>query len=292
MSDIQHHDADLGDVRLHYITAGKGPPVVLLHGIPQTSHEWRLVIPHLAPRYSIIAPDLRGLGDSSRPATGYDKKTVADDVWRLLKRLKVEKFFLVGHDWGGPTAFSLAAHHPEAVKRLAILDVAIPGDGADFSQGGRRWHHALFRTLDLPEQLFCDGREHLIVNWLFENYGYLPNCIPDEDKAEYLRTYRKPGAMRAMFGFYRALPQDAEDNRAILQAKGKLKMPVLALGGNRSFGRGMETKESLERVASDVRGGLVPDSGHWVTEEQPEFVARELLKFFDEEKPTSRRKQK
>lgn len=282
MTTITHHDADLGDVILHYVTAGKGFPVVLLHGIPQTAYEWRYVIPHLAKKYFVIAPDLRGLGDSSRPAGGYDKKTVAHDVWLLLKSLKIDKFFLVGHDWGGPTAFSLAAHHPEAVRRLAILDVAIPGDGADFSQNGRRWHHALFRTLDLPEALFL-GREHLIINWLFENYGHLPNCISEEDRKEYLRTYVKPGAMRALFGFYRALPQDAEDNRAILDAKGKLRMPVLALGGNKSFGRGMDTLESLRRVAVDVRGGLVPDSGHWVTEEQPEFIAQELLKFFNED---------
>jgi pimeloyl-ACP methyl ester carboxylesterase len=299
MTNITHHDADLGDLMLHYVTAGKGDPVVLLHGIPQTSHEWRYVIPHLAERYSVIAPDLRGLGDSSRPAGGYDKKTMAEDVWRLLKHLKVDRFFLVGHDWGGPTAFALAAHHPDAVRRLAILDVAIPGDGADFSQNGRRWHHALFRTLDLPEALFMNGREHLIINWLFENYGYKADCISDEDKREYLRTYVKPGAMRALFSVYRALPQDAEDNRDILAAKGKLKMPVLALGGNKSFGRGMETYESCKRVAVDVRGGLVPDSGHWVTEEQPEFVARELLKFFDEDKAgrkapakTARRKSK
>ena len=281
MTALAHHHADLGDVRIHYVTAGQGDPVVLLHGIPQTWYEWRHVIAHLAPRYSIIAPDLRGLGDSSRPAAGYDKKTVAHDIWRLLREhLKVERFFLVGHDWGGPTAFALAAHHPEAVRRLAILDVAIPGDGADFSQGGRRWHHALFRTLDLPEQVFGPGREHLIINWLVENYGYLPDCIPEDDRREYLRTYTKPGAMRAMFGFYRALPQDAEDNRAILAAKGKLRMPVLALGGNKSFGRGMETLESLRRVAADVRGGLVPDSGHWVCEEQPEFIAKQLLAFF------------
>lgn len=284
MSDVRHHHADLGDVRLHYVTAGQGDPVVLLHGIPQTWYEWRAVIARLAPRYSVIAPDLRGLGDSSRPPTGYDKKTVADDVWRLLKEhLHIDRFFLVGHDWGGPTAFALAAHHPDAVRRLAILDVAIPGDGADFSQNGRRWHHALFRTPDLPEQLFCSGREHLIVNWLFENYGHLPDCIPEVDRQEYLRTYTKPGAMRALFGFYRALPQDAEDNRAILAAKGRLKMPVLALGGNKSFGRGMETLESLQRVAEDVRGGLVPDSGHWVAEEQPDFIAEQLLAFFAED---------
>ena len=258
---------------------------MLLHGIPQTSHEWRHVIPHLAGSFRVIAPDLRGLGDTWRPATGYDKRTVAADVWRLVHdHLKIDRFFLVGHDWGGPTAFALTCAHQDAVRRLAILDVAIPGDGADFSQNGRRWHHALFRTLDLPEKLF-DGREHLVINWLFENYGYLPNCIPEADRQEYLRTYIKPGAMRALYGYYRALPQDGEDNRAWLAANGKLKTPVLALGGNKSFGRGMETMESLQRVAENVVGGIVPDCGHWVAEEQPEFIARELLKFFGEKDP-------
>ena len=283
MTTLTHHHADLGDVLLHYVTAGDGFPIVLVHGIPQTSHEWRYVIPYLAKKYQVIAPDLRGLGDSSHPTEGYDKKTMSNDIWRLMQSLNLPNFYLVGHDWGGPTAFSLAAQHPEAVRRLAILDVVIPGDGADFSQNGRRWHHALFRTPDLPEQLFMGGREHLIINWLFDNYGYLPNCISEDDRKEYLRTYVKPGAMRAMFSIYRALPQDAEDNKAILAANGKLKMPVLALGGNRSFGRGLETMESLQRVAEDVRGGLVNDSGHWVTEEQPEFIATELLKFFGED---------
>ena len=283
MNDIVSQYADIGEGLVHYLTAGEGEPLVLLHGIPQTSHEWRNIMPLLSDRFRVIAPDLRGLGDTFRPATGYDKKTVAADVWRLVHdHLKLDHFHLVGHDWGGPTAFALACAHPQAVRRLAILDVAITGDGFDFSQNGRRWHHALFRTLDLPEALF-QGREHLILDWLFENYGYSPNSIAPADRDEYLRTYRKPGAMRAMFGYYRALPQDAEDNRAFLEANGKLRMPVLALGGNKSFGRGIETLESLQRVAVDVRGGLVPDSGHWVIEEQPAFVARELRKFFLDE---------
>ena len=289
MTTVTQHDADLGDVILHYLKAGSGFPVVLIHGCPQTSHEWRYVIPHLAKKFTVIAPDLRGLGDSSRPVGGYDKKTMSDDIWRLTQSLGIDEFFLVGHDWGGPTAFSLAAQHPDAVRRLAILDVAIPGDGADFSQNGRRWHHALFRTPDLPEQLFF-GREHVIINWLFDNYGYLNHCISEEDRREYLRTYVKPGAMRALFEIYRALPKDADDNRAMLAANGKLRMPVLALGGSKSFGRGMEVLESVQRVAEDVRGGLVPDSGHWVTEEQPEFVAAALLEFFTEDGvPRSRR---
>jgi pimeloyl-ACP methyl ester carboxylesterase len=283
MTDIKHNYADLDGLIVHYLTAGRGDPVVLVHGIPQTSHEWRHVMPRLAERYSVIAPDLRGLGDTSRPAGSYDKKTLAGDIWKLVHgHLGHRQFFLAGHDWGGPVAFSLAAQHREAVRRLAILDVVIPGDGGDFSQGGRRWHHALFRTLDLPEALFAD-RAEVLLTWFFDHYGYLPS-ITDADKREYLRTYSKPGALRAMFEFYRALPQDAADNQALL-AHGKLKMPVLALGGDKSFGRGLETIESLRRVAEDVRGGLIADCGHWVAEEQPHFVADELLKFFGEDAP-------
>jgi pimeloyl-ACP methyl ester carboxylesterase len=280
MSTATNHYADLDGVTLHYRRAGRGEPVVLVHGIPQTSHEWRYVLPRLAERYTVIAPDLRGLGDSSRPPGAYDKKTLGADIAALvIDHLGFGKFHLVGHDWGGPVAFSVAAHNPEAVRTLTILDVVIPGDGGDFSQGGRRWHHAFFRTLDLPEQL-CFGREELVINWLFENYGYRANCISDEDKAEFLRTYKKPGAFRALLEIYRALPQDAEDNRTILARNGKLKMPVLALGGDKSFGRGSECVESLRRVAENVRGGIVKDCGHWIAEEQPEFLAEQLLDLF------------
>ena len=282
MVNTTSHFADLDGVTLHYRRAGQGTPVVLLHGIPQTSHEWRYVMPRLAEAYTVIAPDLRGLGDSTRPAGAYDKKTLGADIAALvIDHLGFKRFHIVGHDWGGPVAFAVAAGHPEAVRTLTILDVVIPGDGGDFSQGGRRWHHAFFRTLDLPEQL-CFGREEMVINWLFENYGYRANCISDEDKAEFLRTYKKPGAFRALLEIYRALPQDAEDNRNILSRNGKLKMPVLALGGDKSFGRGTECIESLRRVAENVRGGLVKDCGHWIAEEQPDFLVEQLLGFFSE----------
>jgi len=190
MSDKTSHFADLSGVTLHYLRSGQGEPVVLLHGIPQTSHEWRYVMPRLAERYTVIAPDLRGLGDSSRPSGMYDKKTLGADIAELVvDHLGFKKFHLVGHDWGGPIAFSVAAHYPDAVRTLTILDVVIPGDGGDFSQGGRRWHHAFFRTLDLPEQL-CFGREEMVINWLFENYGHRSNCIAEEDKAEFEAAQR------------------------------------------------------------------------------------------------------
>jgi pimeloyl-ACP methyl ester carboxylesterase len=276
---VHHAYADLGEVTLHYVVAGSGVPVVLLHGWPQTWYEWRHVMAPLAERHTVIAPDLRGLGDSSRPLGGYDKKTLAQDVWRLVgETLGHRRFFLVGHDWGGPTAYALAAAHPEAVVRLAILDVVIPGDGGDFSQGGRRWHHAFHLTPDLPEALIA-GRERIYLSWFYRTFGARPDAIGEDDVDEYLRTYAQPGAMRAGLSYYRALPQDAADNREIV-ARFKLPMPVLAVGGAGGRGRGAEPAESLRRVATDVRGEIISDCGHWIPEEQPAHLARLLREFF------------
>lgn len=279
---ITHAFAELDEVMLHYVTAGKGPPVVLLHGWPQTWFEWRHVMPALAEHYTVIAPDLRGLGDSSRPLQGYDKQTVARDIWQLVNgTLGHDRFFLVGHDWGGPTAYALATQHPEAVRRLAIVDVVIPGDGGDFSQGGRRWHHQFHMTPDLPEAL-TQGREDVYLAWFYRTFSHRPDAIGEEDLQEYLRTYRQPGAMRAGFAYYRALAQDAADNRAII-ARMKLQMPVLAIGGAKARGRAHEPEQSLRRVAIDVRGVVVPDCGHFVADEQPEILASLLLDFFRQE---------
>ncbi|MFN0313724.1 MAG: alpha/beta fold hydrolase [Burkholderiales bacterium] len=278
--DVTHHYAELSGVRMHYVTSGQGYPVVLLHGWPQTWYEWHKVIPLLNAKFKVIAPDLRGLGDTSRPAQGYDKKTIAEDVWELLHvKLGIEEFFLVGHDWGGPTAYSLAAHHPEAVKRLAIVDVTIPGDGSpNISQGGKRWHHGFHQTLEMPEQLI-QGREHIYLGWFYRNYAFRPDAIDDASIKEYLRCYTQPGALRAGFEYYRNIPNDIAYNAKLIEGF-KLPMPVLALGGAQSWGRRMEVVESLKRVAVDVRGGMVEDCGHFVPEEQPEVLAKHLLDFF------------
>jgi pimeloyl-ACP methyl ester carboxylesterase len=276
-ADLQHGYADLGEVLLHYVSAGEGEPLVLLHGWPQSWYEWRRVLPALAAGFRVIAPDLRGLGDSSRPPGGYDKRTMAGDIWRLLEHLGIGRCCVVGHDWGGPVAFALAMAHPEAVRRLAILDVVIPGDGGDFSQGGRRWHHAFHMTGDLPEALVT-GRERIYLEWFYRNFAWRPDAIGAAEIEEYLRTYTQPGALRAGFALYRALPQDRADNAAAI-AQGKLKMPVLAVGGGRSFGRGQEVEQSLRRVAEDVTGAVIPDCGHWIPEEQPQLLLDHLLPF-------------
>ena len=282
-TEIRHHFAEVPEALLHYVTAGQGDPVVLLHGWPQTWYEWRHIIPALAHRYRVIAPDLRGLGDSSRPAGEYDKRTVARDIWHLLRdHLGHGRFFLVGHDWGGPVAYALAAAHPEAVRRLVILDVVIPGDGAEtFSQGGRRWHHAFHQTLDLPEAL-TQGRERIYLTWFYRTFGFRPDAIGEADVTEYLRTYTLPGAMRAGFAYYRALPQDIADNQETV-ARLRLPMPVLALGGAGGRGRGREVEESLRRVADNVRGEVIPECGHWIPEEQPSYLSDRLLTFFGED---------
>ncbi len=279
-AEVTHHYADLSEVRMHYVTSGSGDPLVLLHGWPQTWYEWRKVIPLLNGTFQVIAPDLRGLGDTSRPGNGYDKKTIAADLWELLNhKLGIEQFFLAGHDWGGPVAYSLAAHHPEAVRRLAIVDVTIPGDGSpDISQGGKRWHHAFHQTLDMPEQLI-QGREDIYLGWFYRNYAFRPDAIDELSVKEYLRCYTQPGALRAGLEYYRNIPNDIACNADLIQHF-KLPMPVLALGGAESWGRRMEVVESLRRVALDVRGGMIPEAGHFVPEEQPEALAKEFLEFF------------
>jgi pimeloyl-ACP methyl ester carboxylesterase len=213
---------------------------------------------------------------------GYDKKTLAQDVWRLVHDvLGEDELFVVGHDWGGPTAFAIAAQHRDAVKRLAIIDVPLPGDGTPV-MFANRWHHGLHWELDFPEALTA-GREDIYLGFFYRNWGGRPDAISAEAEREYLRAYRQPGAMRAGFNLYRATPQDVADNQAFL-LEGKLKMPVLCYGGALGRGRGALAIESWRRIAEDVRGGVVEDCGHWIPEERPEWVVEQLLAFFGEER--------
>ena len=278
--EIEHHTLQLSRVNLHVATAGAGIPLVLLHGWPQTWHEWRKLAPLLAGRYRLVMPDLPGLGDSSRPADGYDKKTIAGDLVEMCERLALGRFHLVGHDWGGPTAFALACARPAAVRTLTILDVTIPGIGPDISQGGKRWHHAFHMTPDLPETM-VQGREREYLGWFYREFCWQRGAIGEADIDQYVRCYRQPGALSAGFGFYRNIPRDQADNRAILASGFRLHMPVLALGGARAEarGRGEEPLESLRMIADDVRGGAVPDCGHFIPEEQPGLLAEQLLAF-------------
>jgi pimeloyl-ACP methyl ester carboxylesterase len=274
-----HHTIALEGVSLHYVIAGKGDPVVLLHGWPQTWYEWRRIMPTLAQRYTVIAPDMRGLGDSSRPATGYDKQSIAADIRRLVHKLGFEQILLVGHDWGGPVAYAYACGYPAEVRRLAILDVTIPNETWEripqITRRGGIWHVAFHSVRDLPEALI-NGRERIYLSWFYRTAAYNPAAINEADIDEYVRCYSAPGAMRAGFEYYRAIFTDIDHNKE--NAKNKLKMPVLALGGERGF-RSAPLK-CMKELADDVRGGVVERSGHWIPEERPDYLLAQLLEFF------------
>src|SRR4029453_4726798 len=277
---FSHHTASVNGIQLHYVTGGKGDAVVLLHGWPETWYEWRHVMPALAKNYTVIAPDLRGLGDSSKPPTGYDGKTVAEDIHQLVGKLGFKTIFLVGHDIGTFIVYSYAAAHPAEVKALAVMEAPIPG----FYPPVRPilWWVPFHQTPDVPEAL-VQGKEMLYLSWFYHNLANNPAAITQQDINEYVSHYSAPGGVRAGFEYYRAIPQDAIQN--MNYSKTKLTMPVLGLGGGYTpaFG-GNVTMPSvvygMKILAQNVTGILVPNSGRWIPEEQPQFLADQLLKFF------------
>jgi pimeloyl-ACP methyl ester carboxylesterase len=274
-----HNVTTVNSFRMHYVTAGSGYPLVFLHGWPQTWFEWRKIIPPLAERFSIIAPDLRGLGDSERPITGYDKRTLASDVYALLKTLGHEKIGLIGHDWGGTVAYYLAYDYPELVERLLILEstpgIARAGDQLPL-QGIRRLWHIFFQggNPDMAE-LLVRGNEELYLSRMCSVACYNPALFSQEEMAEYIRAYSQPGALRAGFHYYRAaLEEDVTNFTGCTQT---LTMPVRAWGGERFMG---DITPLWKRVADTVVGGLVERCGHFVAEERPDFVLQQVKEFF------------
>ncbi|HPG25012.1 MAG TPA: alpha/beta hydrolase [Myxococcota bacterium] len=272
-----HHAAKVNGLRIHYVRAGQGDPVVLLHGWPQTWYMWRKVIPVLAERYTVIAPDLRGFGQSSKPVDGYDKRTVASDIYELVRSLGFEKVFLVGHDFGGPTAYAYACAHPEDVRGLAILDVSITIDEAEAASYFTRLFHLSFNAEPDLAVALVSGRERIFLTHFYRDC-YNPGAFTLEDIDEYVASFSAPGALRASMAHYGALWTDLAHNKE--NAKTPLRMPVLALGGEMGFGDFCVT--AMKRVATDVRGGTIPGCAHWIAEEQPEALCRALLAFFAE----------
>ena len=266
-------------VQIHYVTGGTGEPLVLLHGFPQTWYEWHRIMPQLAERYTVIAPDLRGVGGSSKPGpeAGYDTGTMAEDLHELVRHLGLERIRLVGHDIGLMVAYAYAATHPKEVHKLVLLDAPIPGIEPIWSRvNAQLWHFGFHQVPQLPELLLA-GKEREYLTFFFTNFSgdHKTLKFTDAEVDEFVRAYAAPGAMGAGLESYRAFKTSAAQNQAHFRTK--LPMPVLALGGAQGFGPQMVPMVQL--VADNVQGGSIPDSGHWVAEENPDYLLAQLLAF-------------
>lgn len=281
-TEIRHCSTVANGTQIHYRRAGSGPRVILcLHGFPQTGRCWDKLAARLAPQFTIIAPDLRGAGESQRPATGYDKKTMAVDVHELMVSLGFDHIHLVGHDIGAQVAYAYAAQWPGEVAHLAMIETLLPGFGIEKlwapQKPGQFAHIGFFLAQDLPEWLLA-GREAAFLDWFMRNYLIDQAALPPDEIAAYAQAFARPGALRAGFDSYRAFWQDAEDNRHF--AGTMLKMPVLAIGAE--LGIGTLLVDSLPPLVQDLRSVLFEGCGHYIPDEQPERLARELTAFFGE----------
>jgi pimeloyl-ACP methyl ester carboxylesterase len=271
---FSHHETLVNEIRLHYVIGGIGKPVILLHGFTETWYTWHRIIPELAEHYTVIALDLPGLGDSGEPTEGrYDTCHLATYPYQLMQQLGYRHVSLIAHNWGSPVAYAYAAAHTSDVRHLGILDTSIPGfmptSGApDF------WHPAFQMVPDLPEELVA-GRERIYLTWFYTHLAYNPASIPSDDIDEYVRQYSKPGRMHAGFEYYRWASQDVQQNQEY--AKSKLPMPVLALGGDHSWGASV--LHTMQQLASNVQGGVIENCGHYIQDEQPQELTRQLLDF-------------
>lgn len=272
-------DIQTNGTTLHVRVGGHGPAVVLLHGFGDTGDMWEPLAKELASDHTVIVPDLRGMGLSSRPEGGYDKDTQGLDIAGLLDALKVGKVEVVGHDIGNMVAYSFTAQFPARVTRLVLMDAPLPGIGPwnDILLNPIVWHFN-FRGPDV-ERLVA-GRERIYLDRFYNELSYDPAKIDEQTREHYANLYAQPGAMHAAFNQFGAFSQDARDNQTRLAKTGKLDVPVLAVGGEKSLGVGMQA--FAEAGFTHVKGLIVPKAGHWIMEEQPDFIVPRIKAFLAE----------
>ncbi len=273
-------DISTNGVTIHTRVGGTGPVVMLLHGYGETGDMWVPLAVDLARDHTVIVPDLRGLGLSSKPDSGFDKKTQAGDMVGVLAALRIEQIDLVTHDIGNMVGFAFAAQHPERVKRLVLIDAPLPGVGPweEILKNPLLWH---FRFGGPDMERLVAGRERIYLDRFWNEFSADPSRFSEAARKHYAELYALPGAMHSGFAQFAAFDQDAIDNRAFL-AKGKLTLPVLAVGGEKSFGAMMATV--MRFAASDVQEAIVPNSGHWIMEENPQATTQMVRGFLDASK--------
>jgi pimeloyl-ACP methyl ester carboxylesterase len=272
---FSERDVAVDGVRLHFRVGGSGFPVVLLHGFAETGHMWNPVLPVLSDAHTVVVPDLRGAGASSKPDGGYDKKTMAQDIHALVRSLGVEKATIVGHDIGLMVAYAYAAQFPAETERLVLMDAFLPGIGnwKDMWLLQDLWHFHFYGEVPLA---LVAGRERIYLEHFWNDFAADPRrSVPEPDREQYATDYAKPGAMRAAFEYFRNFERDAAD--FALMAQNRLQMPVRVIAGEKSGGSFLIEQARL--VAQDVDGTIIPGTGHWLLEEAPERVIPILQRY-------------
>jgi len=274
-SGITEHDGRVGELSLHYLQAGHGAPIVLLHGFAETSHMWLPAMTALAADHTVIAIDLPGAGESSRPATGYEKKLMAQEIHTLVRSLGFEHAQIVGHDIGLMVAYAYAAQYPAETETLTLMDAFIPGVGAfqDVFLLRDKWHFNFYGPT--PEALVA-GRERTYLEHFWNDFAADPkHSVSEADRELYAREYAKAPGMRSTFAYFAAFDTD---NREFAElAKTPIAMPILVLAGEKASGEFLITQGKL--VGTNVTGVIVPGAGHWLIDEARERTVAELVKF-------------
>lgn len=270
------HFEQVNGIKMHYVKMGEGPPLIMLHGWPQTWYEWRHVMPRLSSSYTVIALDLRGCGETERTETGYDKRTIAEDIAALIRHLGSAKAVVVGHDMGGKAAYVLGLVNPELVEKLVLVDCSPPGrENMDSAKGGL-WHYGFHMAKDFPEML-TQGKEREYITAQIQHGLHRKDAISADDVEEFTRHYATPGGMTAGFNYYRALLEDAKFVASLPAPK--FAMPVLAVGGRHSGAD--KLYKILIPQASDLTGAIAENSGHFVAEEEPDFFIEQVKSFLN-----------
>ncbi|MFZ3339458.1 MAG: alpha/beta hydrolase [Terriglobales bacterium] len=272
---IAARDAEVDGVKLHYLTAGHGPAVILLHGYTQTSRMWRPLIPKLAEKFTVIAPDLPGIGDSAIPKDGLDMKNAAIRIHALAKSLGVTKARVVGHDIGLMVAYAYAAQFPAETEKLVVMDAFLPGVAgweAVYNNPGI-WH---FRFNGPTPEALVKGRERIYFDYFWNDFAAdKRHSIPEADRAAYTAAYARPRRMHAGWQYFVSFQQAAQDFAEL--SKTKLTMPVLAIGGEKANGQVLG--EQMKIVAANAKMIVFKNTGHWVLEENPKETTDALLNF-------------
>lgn len=282
LPEVDHHTARLNGIKIHWVTAGTGPPVYLLHGFPETWFAWRKQIARLAESFTVVAPDLRGYGATDKPVSGYDKRTMANDVLALMDHLGHDRIALVGHDRGARVATRFAKDHASRLDRLVVMEnipTRILADNASNPTiQATGWFIQFFNVPDLSEALIA-GRERELLSFFYRTWSYSPDVMTPDEIDIYVREYERPGSVRGFCSDYRAraedVAQDTEDKDVLISC------PVLSLWGldSEAVGQAFDVKAVWQTMASDLTTVAIEKCGHLPHEEQPEIVNDSLAAF-------------